>query len=527
MLGGLLSYSHGYDDDDNLTVRLDNLDAANHRSFGYDEVHRLKNASGPWGAGTGCTLLATYEYDLTGNRTCKGEGAASTTYTYTTGSNHLSSAMGAESATYFHDMGGNITGDGVHTYDFDDTDRLASVDAGATAAYTYDGEGRRAIKVAGAKTTYYFYHPSGRLLTETVFADESGKDYIYLDETPFARVDWAAQELSLGDVLTATDSPPNVHLDWSAFPGGSNRYVVRRKQIVDFSDKTFDGNVVIATPPDPTRTHDDPVLSDTNTYFYRVFRRVLNDTLYFYHTDHLGTPIAMTDSGGGLVWRAEHVPFGGLHSLPVSAVTNNLRLPGQYFDSETGLHQNWFRDYDSGIGRYREPDPLGLAGGDSSSLTPAPVGVNVYSYAEQNPVVKLDPLGLAVVTVGCNAPQAAAIQGGAAQSDAASQTCLPCQSRQTFRTAVRARNITFECFPSNTFVPGTPVRCAGAFTDRGTGDYVIRITPFGFANQSPQDCGCLKSQILHEVLHIIAFGGNSESQIRRQTRRCFSCAKTP
>jgi RHS repeat-associated protein len=395
-LSDLLNYTHGYDDDDNLTVRLDNLNAANDRGFGYDEVHRLTNASGPWGAGTACTLVSTYEYDLNGNRTCKGETASSTTYTYAAGSNRLDEAMGVEAAMYSHDTAGNVTGDGTHTYGFDDAERLGSVDAGATATYVYDGEGRRAIKTADGVTTYFFYHPDGRLLTEMVLADEAGKDYIYLDGTPLARVDWAAQELSLGDVVTTTASAPNVHLDWTAFPAGSNRYLVRRKQIVDFSDKTFNGSVVIATLQDPVRTFDDPVLADGNDYFYRVFRRVLSDTLYLYHADHLGTPVAMTDGTGALVWRAEHLPFGGIHTLPVSSVANNLRFPGQYFDSETGLHQNWFRDYDAAIGRYREPDPLGLVNVGTFSLSaPADDPVRqMHAYAESNPLARLDPEGL-------------------------------------------------------------------------------------------------------------------------------------
>jgi RHS repeat-associated protein len=395
-LSGLLDYTHGYNDDDNLTARLDNLDSANDRSFGYDEAHRLTDASGPWGAGTSCVATSsTYEYDLNGNRTCKGEGASSTTYTYAAGSNQISTAMGAESATYSHDTAGNVTGDGTHTFGFDDAGRLAAVDGGATATYTYDGEGRRVIKTAGGEITYFFYHPDGKLLTEMVPADEAGKDYIYLGDTPLARMDWAAQEVPLGEieVLAATASAPNVHLDWSAFPAGSNRYVVRRKQIVDFSDKSFDGNVVIATPQDPVQTFDDPVLGDANDYFYRVFRRVLSDALYLYHADHLGTPIAMTDGAGALVWRAEHLPFGGIHTLPVSSVENNLRFSGQYLDGETGLHQNWFRDYDRAIGRYREPDPIGL-----SLSTPT----NLYAYVDSLPTTFVDLLGLVRTAADCS-----------------------------------------------------------------------------------------------------------------------------
>ena len=58
-------------------------------------------------------------------------------------------------------------------------------------------------------------------------------------------------------------------------------------------------------------------------------------------------------------------------------------LPGQYEDAETGLHQNWHRDYDPGLGRYLQSDPIGLDG-----------GVNTYGYAGQNPLIYFDFDGL-------------------------------------------------------------------------------------------------------------------------------------
>jgi len=38
----------------------------------------------------------------------------------------------------------------------------------------------------------------------------------------------------------------------------------------------------------------------------------------------------------------------------------NLRLPGQWYASESGLHQNWMTDYDPNTGGYIEADPLGI-----------------------------------------------------------------------------------------------------------------------------------------------------------------------
>ena len=59
------------------------------------------------------------------------------------------------------------------------------------------------------------------------------------------------------------------------------------------------------------------------------------------------------------------------------------RLPGQYYDQETGLHYNYFRYYDSTTGRYVTPDPIGLEG-----------GINLFVYAANSPANRIDARGL-------------------------------------------------------------------------------------------------------------------------------------
>jgi len=65
------------------------------------------------------------------------------------------------------------------------------------------------------------------------------------------------------------------------------------------------------------------------------------------------------------------------------AFTFNLRFPGQYYDAETGLSYNYFRDYDPRTGRYVESDPVGLRG-----------GLGVYLYTENSPLIGRDIFGL-------------------------------------------------------------------------------------------------------------------------------------
>jgi RHS repeat-associated protein len=105
--------------------------------------------------------------------------------------------------------------------------------------------------------------------------------------------------------------------------------------------------------------------------------------LYYVHNDHLGTPKALTDEAGNRAWSAVHDPFGMAVVDPGSTVEMNVRFPGQYFDAETGLHYNYYRDYDPSTGRYLTSDLIGLEG-----------GLNTYAYVDGNPLNYGDPLGL-------------------------------------------------------------------------------------------------------------------------------------
>ena len=111
-------------------------------------------------------------------------------------------------------------------------------------------------------------------------------------------------------------------------------------------------------------------------------------TLFWYINDHLGTPQMLVDQSGAVAWQADTEPFGAV-TLSTDTVENDLRFPGQYYDSETGLHYNWNRYYDPVTGKYLTPDPIGLAG-----------GINPFVYAGNNSINRIDPNGLIDITWG-------------------------------------------------------------------------------------------------------------------------------
>ncbi|UCV29105.1 RHS repeat-associated core domain-containing protein [Ferribacterium limneticum] len=112
-------------------------------------------------------------------------------------------------------------------------------------------------------------------------------------------------------------------------------------------------------------------------------------TVYTVQVDHLGTPYQVRTLDGKIVWRWE--PDGYGRTQPNEdpdgdgkKLTVNIRYPGMYHDKESGLFYNVNRYYAPWLGgRYISPDPIGLAG-----------GLNLFGYANQNPLRFTDPNGL-------------------------------------------------------------------------------------------------------------------------------------
>jgi RHS repeat-associated protein len=244
---------------------------------------------------------------------------------------------------------------GQREYVWDALGRLMEVreEARPIATYRYDHRGLRIAKQVGAQTTLTLYDESHQPLAELGEQGRITRQFVWLADLPLVVIDAPA------------DAPRGLA---SAEPAVG-----------------MGGGVT-------------QVLSDLAA----VVQSWLNphQGITWLHTNHLGAPEAATNARGEVVWRARYAPFGAaqinsgrpeprsvrpepVEGLTHTAFTLHLRLPGQVWDAETGLHYNRQRYYDPHLGQYLSPDPLGT-----------PDGPNPYAYVAFNPLTYIDPDGL-------------------------------------------------------------------------------------------------------------------------------------
>ena len=116
-------------------------------------------------------------------------------------------------------------------------------------------------------------------------------------------------------------------------------------------------------------------------------------SIYNVSSDQIDTPRVITKQDHTIVWRWDTAEaFGATapdqNPSSLGTFAYNQRFPGQTYDAETGLNQNWNRDYNPRWGRYAESDPIGLKG-----------GINTFAYGAADPTRSVDPTGKFVLVL--------------------------------------------------------------------------------------------------------------------------------
>lgn len=152
--------------------------AARGQSFTYDNVARLKTASGPWAGGQ-----INYSYDRWGNRTAASGGQTQNVAMQQPGGVTNNRIATVNNVAYEYDAAGNLTSDNgtSNRYRYDAENRLVKVD-GTNVIYTYDSENRRVKKEVGGVTTVYVWEDSQVIAEYTNgAATGSGLNYYLAD----------------------------------------------------------------------------------------------------------------------------------------------------------------------------------------------------------------------------------------------------------------------------------------------------------------------------------------------------------
>ncbi|MBC5764484.1 RHS repeat-associated core domain-containing protein [Ramlibacter albus] len=269
----------------------------------------------------------------------------------------------SSTVTYGIDANGSMTSDGLRKFIYDDTGRISRVEIikdGEAAAirYLHNWRGQRVFKSEPevAQTL-----PSETELGNS-FVNWLRKNFGWI----FAKGNGANTSIGTAFVYGDGELPSWAMLgeygNGSAAGRGSSEYIWL---------PTADGSAILVG-------------------MYR------NGKLYAIHTDHLGTPLLITDSSKQVVWQWAYSAFGanlpsgvlatstaGLLSVTEPEVVVNHRHSGQYYDFETTLIQNGLRTYDPRIRiGYLQPDPTGLFSGR-----------NRFIYADVDPLRHIDPEG--------------------------------------------------------------------------------------------------------------------------------------
>ncbi|EPL7759565.1 TPA: RHS repeat-associated core domain-containing protein [Acinetobacter baumannii] len=352
------------------------------RSLSYDGANRVTGWQ--WGASGNAGYTQSYNNDGSIAALTNKDNASAVNY----------------SLTYAYDKDGRINlitrnNGTADQYMYDAADRLTYENrkTGATAnyviGYTYDTNGNRIRYSATGQ------HMQSAFIINSTY---SGNKLVGLtkDGVTQSLTNTANSELSYGTYLPTYDYSGRRKVDRASTDYYFMNY--NHKNERSFRDKVVNGAVSTMTQYiydeqshligeyDKTGAlveyvwmGDKPVAA--------IYGSGAATKIYYIVTDHLNTPRRLVDGvTHAVVWSWDSTAFGV--GNPTGSITFNLRFPGQYYDVGTNQFYNHNRFYNPELGRYMEPDPIGLEG-----------GLNPYAYAGSNPVMNVDSSGLFLETI--------------------------------------------------------------------------------------------------------------------------------
>ncbi|MEQ1622937.1 MAG: RHS repeat-associated core domain-containing protein, partial [Methylococcales bacterium] len=335
-----------YDNIGNLIQRYDGVTGLN-EAFAYDTLNRLTSTSAQ--AGTGPITPVTVAYNAIGNIMSKSDIG---TYTY--------ASLKANGTARPHAVSQIMMNDGVTVY----------------GAYTYDANGNQ-LTGAGRTMTWN----SWNMPTQVIGTKPAGTNVNLPQNTPVGTTSSSFQFVYNAAHERLKETLPNGTVIYNVSPrldtGIHVEKRVKPSGEVQYSYSLYAGSM-------PFGMHSETKLTPSSaaTSYDRYF-----------HVDHLGSIVAITDQNGGVVERRSYDAWGKRRnlngtSLANAFVTSDVRhaFTGHEDMGEVGLiHMNG-RLYDPATGRFISADPTIQYPDDMQNY-------NRYSYINNNPLSATDPSG--------------------------------------------------------------------------------------------------------------------------------------
>ena len=165
-------------------------------TYSYDDFSRLGGSNQNSGQS-----VYSYAYDRFGNR-WQQNGPHSMQLSFSGANNRMDS--------YSYDAAANLLNDGSHSYSYDAENRIMQVDAGSTAAYVYDADGKRVQKTSSSGTVSYVYDLASHQVAEFNSSGGWNRGEVYAggrhlatyanNTTYFSHPDWLGTERARSSV---------------------------------------------------------------------------------------------------------------------------------------------------------------------------------------------------------------------------------------------------------------------------------------------------------------------------------------
>lgn len=348
--------------------RLQELkDAANARIvlYTYDTAGRVIRKD--LGNGT----FTTYEFDAAGQLLHLVNHAPNTSvssrfdYTYDAAGRRTQVSTLDGVTTYAYDANGQLVqatlpGNRIITFTYDASgNRTSMTDAGVTTTYIANAMNQITSAVTGGSTTTFQYDADGNLIQRDVNGSV----------TNFT---WNIDSRLVG--VSGAGGPSSYEYD----PLGNRRAVVTGGVRTEFAYDPLASGVV-------TGEYVSGAVTARSVSGLGLVSRVTSGGAAYYDFDALGSTVALTNAAGAAVNRYSYSPFGQTIVL-TAAMANPFTFVGAGYVQNDGDGRLFMqaRTYDSAVGQFLSPDPIGLSAGD----------INIRRYVGNNPISFVDTSGL-------------------------------------------------------------------------------------------------------------------------------------